>query len=60
MSQWDLYNAARRYATNLAGEIGISAAGRKRFVQDNTRFILDDCKRNPAVKRFILDNYKRR
>ena len=60
MSKWDLYNAARSYSSKLADEVGVSAAGRKRFVEQNTRFILNDCKRNSFIKQVISDKYENR
>lgn len=52
-----IYRAAFNCAVEEANAMGVSKHGRKKFINDNTRFIYYDCKKNPKLKKYILDTY---
>lgn len=56
----ELFYASYREAVALAKESGVSKRAYKSFVHSNTQFIYDDCKRNPKLRAYILNKYRRR
>lgn len=52
-----LYRASFRCAVDYADRIGVSKRGRKKFINDNTSSIYNDCKKNSKLKKHILDTY---
>ena len=52
-----LYRASFRYAVALADCSGVSKRGRKKFINNNTSFIYNDCKKNLRLKNHVLKVY---
>ena len=52
-----IYRASFRCAVAQADAVGVSKRGRKKFINDNTSFIYNDCKKNDKLKKHILKKY---